>query len=101
MYAVATDETETAHVLLSLALNDQLVFVDAKGLWTPQELEARLAQEYQYDDHWLLPWEQVNPRWGMIPYDPEIVSMIAEALFRIVGPFTLSHFLALPDPVTV
>ena len=99
VYAVATDETDTAHVLFSLSLDDQSFFVDSKGIWTSPELEVRLAQEYQYDDYWLKPWEQVDPRWGMIPYDPEIVSMIEEALFRIIGPFTLSHFLALPDLV--
>jgi hypothetical protein len=100
VYAVATDETEAAHVLFSLSLDDQSFFVDSKGVWTPQELEIRLEHEYQYDDYWLKPWEQVDPRWCTIPFDSEIVCMIEEELFKIVGFFTPRYFFDIPDLAT-
>ena len=97
VYAVATDETDAAHVLFSLPLNGRSFFVDYQGVWTPQELEVRLAQEYQYDDYCLKSWEQVDPRWGMIPFDSRIARSIECTLFEVVGPFAPSHFLGAPE----
>src|SRR6266702_2148523 len=47
--AVATDETEAAHVLVALRSAGKERFMDAVGVWSRQALERRLAQEYEYD----------------------------------------------------
>ncbi len=59
LVAVATDETEAAHVLVVLRRAREERFLDAVGVWTPQALERRLAREYEYDAHALVPWEEV------------------------------------------
>jgi hypothetical protein len=97
VYAVATDETDASHAIFSLSLDGESFFVDYQGVWTPQEVEARLVQEYRYDDYHLKPWEQVDPRWGMIPFDLDVSRLIERALFEVVGPFAPYHFLNVPE----
>ena len=43
--AVATDESEAAHVLVALRFAGEERFMDATGVWTRQALERWLARE--------------------------------------------------------
>src|SRR2546421_5388354 len=47
--AVATDETEAAHVLVALRSAGKVRFMDAASVWTRQALERRLARKYEFD----------------------------------------------------
>jgi hypothetical protein len=86
--AVATDETEAAHVLVALRSAGKERFMDAAGVWTWQALERRLAQEYEYDAHALVPWEEVAVDRVRIPFDAQVVQQLEAALEQVLGPFS-------------
>jgi len=86
--AVATDETEAAHVLVALRSAGKERFMDAAGVWSRQALERRLAQEYEYDGHSLVPWEEVAVDRVRIPFDAQVVQQLEAALAQTLGPFS-------------
>jgi hypothetical protein len=86
--AVATDETEAAHVLVALRIAGEEWFMDAAGVWTRQALERRLAREYEYDAHTLVPWEEVAVDRVRIPFDAQVVQQLEAALAQVLGPFS-------------
>src|SRR5436853_905516 len=77
--AVATDETEATHVLVALRSAGEERFMDAAGVWTRQALERRLAREYEYDAHALVPWEEVAAERVRIAFDAQIVQQLEAA----------------------
>ena len=89
--AVATDETEAAHVLVALRVAGEERFMDAAGVWTRQALERRLAREYEYDAHALIPWEEVAVDRVRIPFDAQVVQQLEAALAQVLGPFSPAH----------
>src|SRR6266704_5329900 len=88
LVAVATDETEAAHVLVTLCKDGEERFLDATGMWTREALLRRLAQEYQYDAYSLVRWEQVVLDRVWIPFDARIAQSLEEALVQALGPFS-------------
>ena len=89
--AVATDETEAAHVLAVLRSAGEERFMDASGVWTRQALERRLAHEYEFDAHALVPWEAVLVDQVRIPFDAKVVQQLEAALAQVLGPFSLAY----------
>jgi len=89
--AVATDETEAAHVLVALRIVGEERYMDAVGVWTQQALERRLAREYEYDAHTLVPWEEVTVERVRIPFDAQIVQQLESALAQVLGPFSPAY----------
>jgi hypothetical protein len=89
--AVATDETEAAHVLAALRSAGEERFMDASGVWTRQALERRLAHEYEHDAHAMVPWEEVAVDQVRIPFDAQVVQQLEAALARVLGPFSLAY----------
>ena len=94
--AVATDETEAAHVLVALHIAGEVRFMDAAGVWTRQALERRLAREYEYDAHALVPWEEVAAERVRIPFDAQVVQQLEAALAQVLGPFSPAY--VFPNP---
>jgi hypothetical protein len=86
--AVATDESEAAHVLVALRFAGEERFMDATGVWTRQALDGRLAQEYEYDVHALVPWEEVVVERVRIAFDAQVVQQLEAALAQVLGPFS-------------
>jgi hypothetical protein len=86
--AVATDETEAAHVLVALRIAGEERFMDAAGVWTQQALERRLAREYEYDARALVPWEEVAIDQVRVPFDAQVVQQLEAALAQVLGPFS-------------
>ncbi len=91
LVAVATDETEAAHVLVMLRRAGEERFMDAVGVWTRQALERRLAREYVYDAHTLVPWEEVAVDRVRIPFDAQVAQPLEAALAQGLGPFSLAY----------
>jgi hypothetical protein len=91
LVAVATDETEAAHVLVALRNSREERFMDAVGVWTRQALERRLAHEYAYDAHTLVPWEEVAVDRVRIPFDAPIAQRLEAALAQGLGPFSAAY----------
>jgi hypothetical protein len=89
--AVATDETEAAHVLVALRIAGKERFMDAAGVWTRQALERRLAREYEFDAHALVPWEEVAVDRVRIPFDAQVVQQLEAALVQGLGPFSPAY----------
>jgi len=89
--AVATDETEAAHVLVALRIAGEERFLDEAGVWTRQALERRLAREYEYDAHTLVPWEKVAVDQVRIPFDAQVVQQLEAALVQGLGPFAPAY----------
>lgn len=86
LIAVATDETEAAHVLVALGKGGQERFLDATGVWTRENLLRHLTRQYQ-DDIWsLVPWEEVERSQVRIPFDGQITQAVAAALSQTPGP---------------
>lgn len=87
LVAVATDETEAAHVLVALGKDGQECFLDATGVRTREDLLRQLARQYQ-DDVWsLVRWEEVAHDQGRIPFDGQIAQAVAATLSDEIGPF--------------
>ncbi len=101
LVAVATDETEAAHVLVALCKDGEERFLDAMGMWTREALPRRLAQEYQYDAYSLVRWEQVAIDRVRIPFDGRIVQSLEEALVQALGPFSPARVFPVPDLLAV
>jgi hypothetical protein len=91
LVAVATDETEAAHVLVALRNAREERFIDAVGVWTRQALERRLASEYAYDAHALVPWEEVAVDRVRIPFDAQVAQQLEATLAQSLGPFSLGY----------
>ena len=89
--AVATDETDAAHVLVALRIAGEERFMDAVGMWTRHALERRLAREYEYDAHTLVPWEEVVVERVRIPFDAQVVQQLEAALAQVLGTFSLAN----------
>jgi hypothetical protein len=94
--AVATDESEAAHVLISLRFAGEERFMDAAGVWTQQALDDRLALEYEYDTHALVPWEEVAVERVRIAFDAQVVQQLEAALAQILGPFSPMYVFPIP-----
>jgi hypothetical protein len=94
--AVATDESEAAHVLVALRFAGEERFMDAADVWTRQALDGRLAREYEYDAHALVPWEEVAVERVRIPFDAQIVQQLEVALAQVLGPFSPASVFPLP-----
>jgi hypothetical protein len=88
LVAVATDETEAAHVLVALSKDGEERFLDAAGIWTRGALLCRLCEEYQYDAYELVAWEAVTLDRVRIPFDDQIAQFVEEALTLALGPFS-------------
>jgi hypothetical protein len=88
LVAVATDETEAAHILVALRNAREERFMDGVGVWTRQALERRLAHEYVYDAHTLVPWEEVAVERVRIPFDAQVAQQLEVALAEGLGPFS-------------
>ena len=97
LVAVATDETEAAHVLVKLCTDGAERFLDASGVWTREELLRRLAQEYQYDAYALVPWEDVALARVRIPFDASIAQSIGISLAQALGSFIPAYVFPMPD----
>lgn len=89
LVAVATDESEAAHVLVALRFAGEERFMDAAGVWTRLALEGRLAREYEYDAHALVPWEEVGVEDVRIAFDAQVAQQLKEALAQVLGPFSV------------
>jgi hypothetical protein len=96
LVAIATDESEAAHVLVALRFAAEERFMDAAGVWTWQALEGRLAREYQYDAHALVPWEEVVVERVRIAFDAQIVQQLEVALAEVLGPFSPASVFPIP-----
>jgi hypothetical protein len=94
--AVATDESEAAHVLVALRCAGEERFMDAAGVWTRQALEGRLAREYEYDMHALVPWEEVAVEDMRIAFDAQVVQQLEAALAQTLGPFSPASVFPIP-----
>lgn len=88
LWGVATDESEADHVLASYRLWEVEWFVDASGVFSRPALHARLARDFPYDQTELVPWSRVNRARLGIPFDAELVPLLAEALTGSLGPFS-------------
>jgi hypothetical protein len=101
--AVATDETEAAHVLVALCNDGEERFLDATGFWTREALLSRLSIEYLYDAYELVPWEAVPRDQVRIPFDGHIAQLVAEALRATFGRFSPDWIFSTPPlaPVAV
>jgi hypothetical protein len=97
LVAVATDETEAAHVLVKLCKDGAERFLDASGVWTREELLERFAQEYQYDAWSLVPWKHVVLARVRIPFDASIAQSVEKALAQALGPFPPACVFSMPD----
>jgi hypothetical protein len=94
--AVATDESEAAHVLVALRLAGEERFMDATGVWTRQALESRLDREYEYDAHSLVPWEEVAVERVRIAFDAQVAQQLEAALAQVLGPFSPMYVFPIP-----
>ena len=101
LVAVATDETEAAHVLVTLCKDGEERFLDATGIWTREALLRQLAQEYQYDAYSLVRWEEVVLDRVWIPFDARIAQSLEEALVQALGPFSPVCFFPVSDLLAV
>ncbi len=97
LVAVATDETEAAHVLVALCKDGEERFLDATGMWTRETLLHRLAQEYRYDAYSLVRWEQIAIDRVRIPFDARIAQSVEVALVQALGPFSPACVFPVPD----
>jgi hypothetical protein len=94
--AVATDESEAAHALVALRFAGEDRFMDAAGVWTRQALERRLAREYEYDAHALVPWEEVVVERVRIAFDAQVAQQLEAALAQTLGPFSPAYVFPTP-----
>ena len=94
--AVATDESEAAHVLVALRFAGEERFMDAAGVWTRQALDVRLAREYEYDAHALVPWEEVTVERVRIAFDAQVAQQLEVALAQVLGPFSPASVFPIP-----
>lgn len=94
--AVATDESEAAHVLVALRFAGEERFMDAAGVWTRQALDGRLAREYEYDAHALVPWEEVAVVRVRIAFDAKVAQQLEAALAQTLGPFSPASVFPIP-----
>ena len=94
--AVATDESEAAHALVALRFATEERFMDAAGVWTRQALDGRLAREYEYDAHALVPWEEVAVERVRIAFDAQVAQQLEEALAQVLGPFSPASVFPIP-----
>jgi len=99
LVAVATDETEAAHVLVKLCKDGAERFLDTSGVWTREELLRRLAQEYQYDAYTQVPWEKVALARVRIPFDAAIAQSVEKTLVQALGSFTPACVFPMVDPL--
>ncbi len=88
LVAVATDETEAAHVLVALDQDGEERFLDAAGIWTRKALLVRLSEEYQYDAYELVSWQALALDRVRIPFDGRIAQLVTEALLLAFGQFS-------------
>jgi hypothetical protein len=101
LVAIATDETEAAHVLVALWKDGEERFLDAQGVWTRKELLRRLALEYQYDAWALVPWKQVVRDRVRIPFDKQVAQAVAATLIQTLGPFPPERLFTVPEILAV
>ena len=96
LVAVATDESEAAHVLVALRFAAEERFMDAAGVWTRPALDGRLAREYEYDAHTLVPWEEVVVERVRIAFDAQVAQQLEAALAQVLGPFSPASVFPIP-----